>query len=576
MSIKRYNILALLVSLLATMSACTGSKSETLSNVEVLSSQRVFSDDTLQASFEDASIVSSFDDSNRPLLANETMICPEVPPTDGGGSTPPTDGGGGNPPTGGGGSDDNPPPPPQPTCNAGFEYNGSICVSICKANQIFAQDKCYDKETDCDIANGEGSQQWMANMYGSCKPTHCNDGYKINGESCVAQCKEGEVYSNGECHTVVAECKDSGQTGVKIWQDNGYGKCHVSHNCKMPFGKGMERYNKQTLVYDRCEVTSCDSGYKKANDNYSCESLCKKGEVYNGKKCLPEEKPCSVAGGKGKTTWDDKRNKYGWCEVTSCDRGFMRLGNSCRRPNSDDDDDSCDPLVVDLGADINNAKGISLSSQLEGILFDILGLNSTPQAHDKKQISWTNQQRYQWVVLPDANGQVTGIDQMFGDNTMGPDGQFAAEGFAALSKYDKDKNGRIDTEDPVYKQLALWHDANGNGVSDAGELTPFSSAMIDSIDLKYDPNFYEIDIYGNKTTYKSVVQFSDGRQTLIFDMWFKFLEPTPPPTGGGSGDPGTGGGGTTDPGTGGGGTTDPGTGGGGTPNQCPMPAVATN
>lgn len=497
------------VSILFALSACTNSAGDgDISNTDVLASQSVFASDSLTASFQNASGVSGFDDNNRPIMDGESS-CPDV--------TPDPD-------------DDNDTPPPPPTCDAGFEYNGEKCVSICQDNQIFAQDQCYDKEKSCDIANGSGTQQWLANTYGACTPTKCNDGYKIDGEKCIAKCSDDEVYHNGKCKPLVADCRKNKRDGVKLWNDTGYGKCQISKDCKIKNGQGLSPFDLKTKKHKRCEVASCKKGFKANKKNNKCVSICSKEEVFNGKKCLPLTRSCRIAGGKGERTWNHKRKRYGWCKVTSCNPGFNRAGNSCRRPGRDRD--NADPLIVDLGADMTNAQGISLTSQIEGILFDILGLNSTPNPNDKKQISWTQQQRYQWVVKPDANGQVLGIDQMFGDNTMGPDGKFSAEGFEALGKYDADKNGIIDSEDPVFNELFLWHDANGNGTSDVGELTSFSAADIASIDLKFDPNFFEVDQYGNKTTYKSVVKFNDGRRTLIFDLWFKFMDPPDnnPPT----------------------------------------------
>lgn len=580
-----------LISVIYALTACTGSNAPEQSNIEVLETQQVFAKDTLLASSLDPSGVVGFDDSNRPIMNSETMSCP----TDGSGGTDNgNEGGTDDGSTGSGGStggeetgggavvdddgsgnddggstspgdntnpgggtvvddDDNTTPPP-PSCEDGFMYNGTQCVSICRDDQIFAQGQCYDREVRCDVANGDGIQRWLANTYGHCQVTQCDSGYQLKDDQCVKVCKDDEILSNGQCKPVVAECKHEGRTGVKIWLDNGYGKCHASKNCNMPDGKGMKRYNKQTLLYDSCEVSTCNPGFKASDDNKKCESTCASGEVHDGHKCLPEKKECEIAGGTGEKVWNHKKQRYGWCEVVSCDRGFIRTGNACRRPNDRGGDG--DPLVVDLGSDISNAQGIRLSSQLEGILFDILGLNSLPNPFAKKQISWTQDQRYQWVVKPNSNGQVLGINEMFGDNTLGPDGQFSKEGFEALGKYDADKNGLIDSEDPIYNELALWHDANRNGVSDAGELTTFAAAGISYIDLNYDPNFYEVDQYGNKTTFKSIVRFNDGRRSLIFDLWFRYLEPTPEDNGG---DGSEGGSGT---------PTDPG--------QCPVPTTPDN
>ncbi len=39
-----------------------------------------------------------------------------------------------------------------------------------------------------------------------------------------------------------------------------------------------------------------------------------------------------------------------------------------------------------------------------------------------------------FLVLPNSSGGVSGIDEMFGDNTRGPDGKFAANGYEVRLK----------------------------------------------------------------------------------------------------------------------------------------------
>lgn len=196
-------------------------------------------------------------------------------------------------------------------------------------------------------------------------------------------------------------------------------------------------------------------------------------------------------------------------------------------------DANASPLIIDTHSNNERPEPVSLTAPLDGIWFDILGANAAPVAHSKYQISWINNaDRYKFLVLP-SNGRVNGIDQMFGDNTLGPDGKFARDGFAALAKYDgtdfrgvrrlRPADGKIDIHDDVYSKLALWSDLNHNGIAEAGELQSLRDAGLIEIDLNYDPNFREEDIYGNSTELKSIVKFEDGRQRLIFDLWFRYL-----------------------------------------------------
>lgn len=192
-----------------------------------------------------------------------------------------------------------------------------------------------------------------------------------------------------------------------------------------------------------------------------------------------------------------------------------------------DPEDPCDdrqsPLIVHLGAKV--AKGIELSAPLDGVQFDILGERSFPVAHTKKQISWfkNEEHEYYFIVKPNRNGEVLGINEMFGNNTRGPDGRYAKHGYAALAKYDIDGDGYISNHDPVYSELRLWRDGNLDGIAQASELYGLDEKQIELIDLHFSNRFKETDAYGNKTLMKSVVKTTDGELHLMFDLWFRYL-----------------------------------------------------
>lgn len=218
-----------------------------------------------------------------------------------------------------------------------------------------------------------------------------------------------------------------------------------------------------------------------------------------------------------------------------------------RNPNPNSPDGSTDthiagikcdriasPLVIHMQPENLGKDYLKLTSQQDGIMFDILGANSYNAPYTPKRISWHRSNQYLFVVLPDAAGRVKGIDQMFGDNTIGPDGRFALNGYDALAKFDGTSadgrlklikpDGFIDERDPIYHALRLWQDKNFDGVAEASELFTLSALGIKLIDLRYDPRFQEVDKYGNETRYKSVVLTKTNRMLLIFDVWFKYNE----------------------------------------------------
>ena len=175
------------------------------------------------------------------------------------------------------------------------------------------------------------------------------------------------------------------------------------------------------------------------------------------------------------------------------------------------------PLYVDFRRDSSDRD--LLSSPNEGVMFDILGSRGNP-AYTKRQISWFERGKIALLALPDGKGEVRNIDQLFGDNTLNSDGTYSENGFLSLAKHDIDNDGYINSSDAVYTKLRLWFDKNRNGIAEKQELRSLKETGVISIDLKYDPDYYERDQYGNEIKYKSVVHFRNGDMKSIFDVWF--------------------------------------------------------
>ncbi len=212
-------------------------------------------------------------------------------------------------------------------------------------------------------------------------------------------------------------------------------------------------------------------------------------------------------------------NMTGSARYLSCERG-ERPGGS--------------PLMVHFNSNIKKVEPLVFGSQKNGINFDILGLNSYPEAFVMKRISWYKSPQYYFITLPNSKGQVRGINELFGNNTYGPDRKFAADGYKALEKHDgmsadgkkriNAADGFITKADPIFNKLRLWNDKNHDGLAQAEELVTLESMSVEVIDLNADPNYKETDKYGNDTTLKSVVKTKDGRYHLLFDVWFNYKD----------------------------------------------------
>lgn len=188
----------------------------------------------------------------------------------------------------------------------------------------------------------------------------------------------------------------------------------------------------------------------------------------------------------------------------------------------------CDPLIVQIGD-----APIELTAPANGVMFDALGDHSK-FPHIPILISWLTRKSRDsnfFLVLPKENGEVNGIDQLFGNHTRLPDGAYLNNGFETLAFYDgrnsdrsynqRARNGSIDQKDAIFSRLRLWHDINGDARASSNELFTLEKLGVTSIDLNYDRTYAEQDRFGNRVQYKSTILMSDHQQKLIFDLWFR-------------------------------------------------------
>lgn len=125
-----------------------------------------------------------------------------------------------------------------------------------------------------------------------------------------------------------------------------------------------------------------------------------------------------------------------------------------------------------------------------------------------------------FLVLPNARGEIVNINQLFGNHTLGPDGNKADNGFEALAKYDDDHDNMISRKDRVFSKLKLWKDDNCDGKAEARELYTLAERDISAIKTSYRP-MKQVDRFGNETLQRSFVVQGNGDLMRIFDLWFK-------------------------------------------------------
>ncbi len=76
----------------------------------------------------------------------------------------------------------------------------------------------------------------------------------------------------------------------------------------------------------------------------------------------------------------------------------------------------------------------------------------------------------------------------------------------------------IDSNDAQFADLRVWVDANGNGVTDPGEL--FSLAQLGIISINLNATAVNETIAGNAVNLISTCTLADGTQRTIGDVWF--------------------------------------------------------
>ena len=129
----------------------------------------------------------------------------------------------------------------------------------------------------------------------------------------------------------------------------------------------------------------------------------------------------------------------------------------------------CDPLVLDLAGD-----GIDLTTTEDGVEFDIDGDGTT------EQTAFIKGDDALLYLDDNGNGVVDSGRELFGDQ------EGDANGYAELSRYDENNDGKIDELDAVYSKLRLWQDKNQDGTNQESESLTLLEAGIKSIQLKYD------------------------------------------------------------------------------------------
>jgi len=157
-----------------------------------------------------------------------------------------------------------------------------------------------------------------------------------------------------------------------------------------------------------------------------------------------------------------------------------------------------DPLVLDL-----NGDGIRTLSTNAGVYFDHDGNGFA------ERTGWVSTDDGLLVLDRNGDGRINDGRELFGDQTLLNTGQRAANGFEAPAEFDANKDGTINSNDPVYSQLRVWQDANSDGVSAPEELLSLNALGISAINTGSTPT-NQTDPQGNTQTRSGTFENADG------------------------------------------------------------------
>ena len=163
--------------------------------------------------------------------------------------------------------------------------------------------------------------------------------------------------------------------------------------------------------------------------------------------------------------------------------------------------DGMDPLIIDLDGDGIETTSLSDSKAYFDVDGDLFA----------ERTGWLKGDDGFLVLDSNGNARIDGIGEMFGSRAGG--------GFAELSQYDSNGDGKITASDLIWSSLQVWQDRNRDGVTDTGELKSLDQLGIISINLSSTALGVTTPQNAHLVS-SSTVTFNNGRTSNIFEALF--------------------------------------------------------
>lgn len=165
------------------------------------------------------------------------------------------------------------------------------------------------------------------------------------------------------------------------------------------------------------------------------------------------------------------------------------------------------PLVLDLDGDGIETTAMGYGDGASTTYFD---LDNDGFA---ERTGWVTGGDGLLAIDKNGNGTIDNKSELFGNS-----GSYA-DGFQALAALDSNGDGQITSLDQNWSKLRVWIDADGDGITDTGELRTLSSLKITQISLNT-TDHYNLYNQDNKVSASSTFVI-DGKTQTVSDVWFR-------------------------------------------------------
>ena len=137
------------------------------------------------------------------------------------------------------------------------------------------------------------------------------------------------------------------------------------------------------------------------------------------------------------------------------------------------------PIALNFGGGLATTAlaGSNVQFNVDGTDNLDANLTGVTDPHYLHQTAWLNNTDGFLVLDENMNGAIDNGQDMFSDSQVA--GSY--RGVASLATYDANGNGVINGSDPVFAQLGVWIDANGDGVMQSGEYHSLASLGVTSL-----------------------------------------------------------------------------------------------